>query len=178
MAMISPSKFISLAKLREIQGDYYRALNGNEYCPEEVDDLILAKQSDEEKQDKQFMDWLNQGDPDMEKRMKQLYLVETAFGAKRITFTPTTGSYPDKILRQANVDADCIFRTQIDRDDCVKTQVELTAMVSNISATETTEIEKCFEALADLYVYSREYTLNFIESGVRQYVRWTLEKKD
>ena len=41
----SPSKYLSLEKLKRIQKDNYKSDNGFEYCAEEVDLLIKSKQT-------------------------------------------------------------------------------------------------------------------------------------
>ena len=44
----SPSKYTSLKLLEAIKNDYYRGVNGQEYCAEEVDALIMQKQSEKD----------------------------------------------------------------------------------------------------------------------------------
>jgi len=45
MKVKEANKFMSLDKLLEIQGDYYRGSNGQEYDSDTVDSMIWQKQS-------------------------------------------------------------------------------------------------------------------------------------
>ena len=98
--------------------------------------------------------------------MSALYLVKTAFGSRRITLNPMGGSYPDTILRQANVrDCSAIMRIKTTvKDDLSRSSLH--ENIPYIQESETTDLDKTFEELGDT-AYSMKDTIELYIAGPR-----------